>query len=324
MTARRGAGAHPTRGTGLRLPPPLLRAGIRQLGRRVLDPDLPWEVQRRRLDRISRMSPLPRGTQVEPTTMNGVHADVVTAGGTACERTVVHFHGGGYCVGSAGMVRGWAAELSAKAACRVVLPDYRLAPEHPHPAALEDARAVMKALVADTAPGLLVVSGDSAGGGLALATVLGMRDSGEELPAGCILISPWLDLGRNRSDRPDLVRRDVLLSPRWLEACAVAYAQPSNWADSSVSPLHASHRGLPPLLIQAANDDVLLPDADDMAASAAAAGVEVTYTRWPRMWHDFVLQAGLIAAADSALMQAAWFVKTATDAGVVRGTFLSG
>src|SRR5260370_25410183 len=116
MTARRGAGAHPTRGTGLRLPPPLLRAGIRQLGRRVLDPDLPWEVQRRRLDRISRMSPLPRGTQVEPTTMNGVHADVVTAGGTACERTVGHFPRGGYCVRSAGAVHGWAAEVCANAA----------------------------------------------------------------------------------------------------------------------------------------------------------------------------------------------------------------
>ena len=93
---------------------------------------------------------------------------MVTVGGARPERTVVHFHGGGYCVGSARTARAWAAHLSARAACRVVLPEYRLAPEHPHPAALEDARAVMKALLSDVAPTSVVVSGDSAGGGLAL------------------------------------------------------------------------------------------------------------------------------------------------------------
>jgi acetyl esterase/lipase len=110
---------------------------------------------------------------------------------------------------------------------------------------------------------------------------------------------------------PELVRRDVLLSPRWLEACAMAYAQ-SNWADPSVSPLLAAHGGLPPLLIQAGSDELLAPDAEQLAASASAAGVDVTYTRWPRMWHDFALQPGLLAAADSALSQAAWFVQTVT------------
>ncbi len=244
--------------------------------------------------------------------LNGIPAEVVSVGRTAPERTVVHFHGGGYCVGSAALARAWAAHLSARAACRVVLPEYRLAPAHPHPAALDDARKVIKALLGDTAPGSLVVSGDSAGGGLTMSCVLSLRDNGEELPAGCILISPWLDLARNRTAVPDLVRRDVLLSPRWLEACAAAYAPPSNWADPSVSPLHASHAGLPPLLIQAGCDDLLLPDADGMAASASAAGADVTYTQWPRMWHDFPLQAGLLAAANSAVMQAAWFVKKVT------------
>jgi len=144
---------------------------------------------------------------------------------------------------------------------------------------------------------------------LALALVLSMRDAGEELPAGVILLSPWLDLGRDRRAVPDLVRRDVLLSPDWLDACARAYADPSSWADPLISPLHAEHAGLPPLLIQAGADELLAPDAELLAASAAAAGVDVTYTRWPRMWHDFMLQAGLLAAADSAVTQASWFVR---------------
>jgi acetyl esterase/lipase len=218
-------------------------------------------------------------------------------------------------VGSARTVRTWAAHLSAQAGCRVVVPEYRLAPEHPYPAALDDARHVIKAV--QDSPGSVVVSGDSAGGGLALSAVLALRDAGEKLPAGCILISPWLDLGADRRARPELVRRDVLLSPDWLEACAAAYTHPSAWANPSVSPLHGGLGGLPPVLIQAGSDDLLAPDAESLAAAVSAAGglaggSDVTYTRWPGMWHDFALQAGLLAAADSALAQAAWFVRTVT------------
>ena len=100
----------------------------------------------------------------------------------------------------------------------------------------------------------------------------------------------------------------MVLTPDWLDACARAYAAPPAWAGPSVSPLRAGHAGLPPLLIQAGTDELLAPDAEALAASASAAGVDVTYTRWPRMWHDFVLQPGLLAAADSALAEAAWFV----------------
>jgi epsilon-lactone hydrolase len=312
MSTRHAAGARSFRTGGLSLPPPVVRPWVRQLGRRVFDPALPWEVQRRRLDRLTRASPLPKATTVVEKTISGVRAEVVEAGKASPERTVVHFHGGGYCVGSPGTARAWAAHLSAQAACRVVLPEYRLAPEHAHPAALDDARDVMKALLGDSAASTIVMSGDSAGGGLALSLLLELRDNGEELPAGCILISPWLDLGRSRRELPELMRRDVMLSPHWLEACAAAYAEPSKWASAAVSPLLASHGGLPPLLIQAGSDDLLAPDAEGMAASASAAGVDVTYTRWPRMWHDVALQPGLLAAADSALLQASWFVRSIT------------
>jgi len=291
-----------------RVPPAVMRLGVRQLGRRCLDPALPWPVQRARLDQLTRTSLLPRGTTIAEQEIAGTRAEVVSARDCDARQTVIHFHGGGYCVGSALTPRSWAAHLSAQAGCRVVLPQYRLAPEHPHPAALEDARAVLAALAGEDGPGSIVVSGDSAGGGLALALALSLREEGQDLPAGCILLSPWLDLGRDRRAVPDLVRRDVVLSPGWLEACARAYAAPAAWADPSVSPLHAALAGLPPLLIQAATDELLAPDADLLAASASAAGVDVTYTRWPRMWHDFVLQPGLLTAADSALAQAAWFV----------------
>ena len=291
-----------------------MRLGVRQLGRRCLDPALPWRVQRTRLDHLTGPALLPRGITVTAQSVAGVRAEVVSARGLVSPRTVVHFHGGGYCVGSARTARSWAAHLSALAGCRVVLPEYRLAPEHPYPAALEDAQAVVTALSAAADPGPLVLSGDSAGGGLALALALRTRDAVQRPPAGCILVSPWLDLGRDRRAIPDLVRRDLLLSPDWLRACARAYADPSAWAEPSVSPLRAAHAGLPPLLIQGATDDLLAPDAELLAASASAAGVDVTYTKWPRMWHDFALQPGLVAAADSALEQAAWFVARATAA----------
>jgi len=316
--------------TRLRLPPLVVRRSAGLLSH-VLDPRLPWEVQRSRLRRVMRPWPVPRETYVTETVLNGVLADVVTVGRPHDGRTVVHFHGGGYCVGSPGLARTWAAHLSAQAGCRVVLPDYRLAPEHPHPAALDDARAVMNAVLGQTAPASVVVSGDSAGGGLALAIALERRDAAQRDPAaaaadepppnpiaGCILVSPWLDLSADRRAVPDLVRRDAVLSPPWLDACAAAYAPAPRRSRPSVSPLLAAHHGLPPLLIQAGTDDLLAPDAERMAASASAAGVDVTYTRWPGMWHDFPLQPGLLAAADRALAQAAWFVQIVTTANGTR------
>jgi acetyl esterase/lipase len=316
MTAHTDTTARSAR-RGPRVPAAVMRFGARQIGRRCLDPALPWPLQRTRLDQLTGASVLPRGTTVDGQAIAGVPAKLVSAAAPGPERsrlTVIHFHGGGYCVGSARMVRSWAAYLSAQAGCRVVLPEYRLAPEHPYPAALEDARAVTDELLRETAPGSVVLSGDSAGGGLALALLMSMRDEGKDLPAGCILLSPWLDLGRDRRAVADLVRRDVLLSPGWLEACARAYADSSAWSDPLVSPLCAPHSGLPPLLIQAATSELLAPDAALLAASASAAGVDVTYSRWPGLWHDFALQPGLLAAADSALEQSAWFVRKAAAA----------
>ncbi|HEY7264600.1 MAG TPA: alpha/beta hydrolase [Trebonia sp.] len=305
----------------VRVPPAVVRAGARQVVRRVLNPRLPWEVQRRRLDKIMGSWPLPRGTSVTKTARNGVPVEVITgpASGTAAV-TVVHFHGGGYCVGSPAEARDWAAHLIARTGCRVVLPEYRLAPEHPYPAAVDDARQVVSAVLDDAASGTVVVSGDSAGGGLALGVALalpglaspGATDGAVRL-AGCILLSPWLDLTADWTAVPELVRRDVVLSPAWLEACAQAYVPAGDRAHPMVSPLYANLGGLPPLLIQCGTDDLLAPDSESLAARAEAAGVDVTYSRWPGMWHDFTLQPDIIAAGDSAIAQAAWFVTRVSE-----------
>jgi epsilon-lactone hydrolase len=315
----------------VRVPPALARLGARQVRRRVLNPRLPWEVQRRRLDKLVGSWPLPRGTSVVKTVWDGVLVEVVTAdqarprarsdgtgqasgsatGSTAV--TVVHFHGGGYCTGSPAEARDWAAHLTARTGCRVVLPDYRLAPEHPYPAAVDDARTVVSAALRAAAPGTVIVSGDSAGGGLALGTALalpGTTDGAARL-AGCILLSPWVDLTADWTAVPELVRRDVMLSPAWLEACARAYVPTGDRAHPMVSPLYANLADLPPLLIQCGTDDLVAPDSENLAVRAEAAGVDVTYSRWPGMWHDFVLQPDIIAAADSAVAQAAWFVARA-------------
>ena len=298
-----------------RVPAAVMRQGMRQIGKHCLNPALTWPVQRTRLDQATRATLLPRGTTVTKQAIGGVPAEIVSARGAPGTPTVIHFHGGGYCVGSANTARAWAAQLSARTGCRVIQPEYRLAPEHPYPAALDDARAVFGALAAETAPGQLVVSGDSAGGGLALALALSLREQGQPGPAGCVLLSPWLDLGRDRWAIPALVDSDVLLSPDWLDACARAYAAPDTWADPLVSPLHAEAAGLPPLLIQAGTSELLAPDAAALAARASTAGVDVSYSRWPHMWHDFSLQPGMLAAADSALAQATWFIAAVTAAG---------
>ena len=310
------------------VPLALVRLGARLVSRRIHNPHLPWGVQRRRLDKLMGPWPLPRGTSVTKAAVNGVPVEVITAGrarprtrsGSASQAarpasdtaavTVVHFHGGGYCVGSPAEARDWAAHLSARAGCRVVLPEYRLAPEHPFPAAVDDARAVLSGVLGEPASGTVIVSGDSAGGGLALgaALVLPGIPAGAARLAGCILLSPWLDLTADRAAVPELVRRDVVLSPAWLEACAQAYAPVADRAQPLVSPLHANLRGLPPLLIQCGTDDLLAPDAGNLAVRAAADGVDVTYTRWAGLWHDFALQPDITAAAGRALAQAAQFV----------------
>lgn len=298
-----------------RLPVPLVRPVVRLMGRFVFREDLPVATQRSRLATVTKTAALPSGVELTSRHLGGVEVDEVDSSGPRAEVVVVHLHGGGYVVGTPATSRAWAAALAASSGATVVLPDYRLAPEHPFPAALDDAAAVWKELTATVDPSAIVVSGDSAGGGLALALTARLRAEGSPLPAGLVLISPWLDLTANRRADRDLARRDPMLSAGWLERSADAYGASTPLTDAGISPLRGSLVGLPPTLVQAGADDILVPDSVRFARAAHEAGGDVTLSIANGLWHDFPMQAGMLAAADSAVRQAAAFIDRVTGPG---------
>ena len=294
------------------LPVPVARAAVRLMGRLVFREDLPYETQRSRLAGVAKSGTLPPGTTVTERRVGGVDADEVRHVSSSPDLVVVHFHGGGYVTGTPATSRSWAAPLAAATGATVVLPDYRLAPEHPFPAAPDDAYAVWKELTSGVDPSRIVVSGDSAGAGLALSLATRLRDEGSALPAGLVLISPWLDLSANRRSDADLVRRDVMLHPAWLERATDAYVGGADLDDPAISPLQGSVSDLPPILVQAGTDDILVPDAIALARGVREAGGEVTLSLGNGLWHDFPMQAGMLAAADGAIRQTAAFVGRVT------------
>lgn len=295
-----------------RPPVPVVRLAARLLGRFVFREDLPVETQRTRLATLAKTGALPTDVSVTTRQVGGVGAAELTHTSSRPDLLVVHLHGGGYIVGTPETPQTWAVPLAIQTGATVVLPDYRLAPEHPYPAALEDAAAVWKELSSSVDPGRIVLSGDSAGAGLAVALTARLRDEGSPLPAGLVLISPWLDLTANRRHDRELARRDPMLSAGWLERASDAYSGGTPLADPGISPLLGSLDGLPPALVQAGADDILISDAIGFARAVRAAGGDVTLSIGNGLWHDFPMQAGMLAAADAAVRQAAAFVARVT------------
>ncbi|MGI4857465.1 MAG: alpha/beta hydrolase fold domain-containing protein [Janthinobacterium lividum] len=225
-------------------------------------------------------------------------------------RTVLYLHGGAYLFCSPRTHRAITCALALHGLARVLAPDYRLAPEHPAPAALDDALAAYRSLLAEgVAPASIVVAGDSAGGGLALALLLALRDAGDPLPAAGVLFSPWTDLAVTGGTIERLAESDVLFDGRGVRAAARLYLAGMPDTDWRASPLYGDFTGLPPLLIQASDSEVLLDDARRVVEKARAAGVEVEFREWRGVPHAWQIFAGFLPEARVALHQAGDFIR---------------
>jgi len=272
------------------------------------------QVERTRavIRRVEPLLVLRRGVRVLAADGAPVAAEWVLPAGTAPRRTLLYLHGGAYLFCSPRTHRGITAFLARAIPARVLVPDYRLAPEHPFPAALDDALACVRWLAGSgMAAGELVVAGDSAGGGLALAAQLALRDAGEALPGRAALLSPWVDLAatgdsiRTNSDSDAWVYGDVVAPGATLYLGQTAANHPL------ASPLYADLKGLPPLLLHVSDSEVLLDDSTRLAERARAAGVSVTLRVWPglpHVWQGFV---PFIPEAASSLREIARFLAQA-------------
>ncbi len=264
------------------------------------------QARRRALELSARALRLPRAVTVTREQLGGVPAARFQHRDANPERAVLHLHGGAYTTCSSRTHAGFAAHLSVATGAPVHVPDYRLAPEHPYPAAIEDAVAAYRGLLeAGLASDQVAVSGDSAGGGLTLALCLRLRDLGEPLPTGLALLCPWLDLTLSGESLRRNLRRDAGLYGPSLRADAAAYCGSSDPLAPELSPLGADLEGLPPIHLQGAADDVLVSDADRFAKRARAAGVLSDYGRFEGVWHDFQLVAGPLGDADQAVLDIA-------------------
>ncbi len=227
--------------------------------------------------------------------------------------TLLYLHGGGYYFCSPTTHRPLVFALTARAGVRSFSAEYRLAPEHPFPAAHDDAFAAYASLLAaGVDPASIVVAGDSAGGGLALALLVALRDRGVPLPAGAVLFSPWTDLAATGETLRTNDGADPMFAGVALGRAARFYVGEASATDPYVSPLYAEMDGLPPLLIQAGSTEVLLDDSRRFAERAQAAGVDVELQVWPRMPHVWQMSVPFVPEAGRALDDAAAFVRRVT------------
>jgi epsilon-lactone hydrolase len=270
-----------------------------------IPPDSDVEEQRRLIREASLAQPLPPDVIVTAGALGGVPTAEITVDGIESRHVVLYFHGGVYVLEDAFLVAGLASQVGRRTQAKVFSVDYRLAPEHPYPAAVDDALAAYEALL-DTgiAPSDIVFAGESAGGGLAIATMVNARDHGLTLPAAAYVMSPYVDLtlaGATMETKRDL---DPLLSRELLEPRVADYTQGQDAARDLISPMFADLSGLPPLIIQAGSHEVLLDDALRLARAAAIADVEVTLDITPGVPHVFQSFSAMLDEAAAALDRA--------------------
>lgn len=258
------------------------------------------------------MVPPPEDTAFEPVDAGGVPAEWVRAPGVGNERAILYLHGGGYAIGSAFTVRNFVARLSAAVGAPALSIDYRLGPEHPFPAAVEDAVTAYRWLLEQGfEPGQIAVSGESAGGGLTVALLVALRDGGLPLPACAVPISPWLDMELTQQPSREAIEGD-LLTMEHLGLFAGWYLNGSDPRHPHANPLYADLTGLPPLLVMVGGHEVLLDDAKRLAERATAAGVDVTLEIAPEMIHIWHLFGPMFPEANEASDRAGAFIRSRT------------
>jgi acetyl esterase/lipase len=232
----------------------------------------------------------------------GVDAEWVSAPGAASDRVVLYLHGGGYLLGSVNTHRDLMGRVSRAARARVLGLNYRLAPENPFPAAVDDALAGYRWLLAQgIKPSRVAVAGDSAGGGLVVATLVAIRDAGLQAPAAAVCLSPWVDLEGIGGSMKTRAKADPIVQREGLVGMAQAYLQGKDPRTPLAAPLYADLKGLPPLLIQVGDAETLLDDSTRLADRARAAGVQVKLEVWPEMIHVWQLFAGFLPEGEQAI-----------------------
>jgi epsilon-lactone hydrolase len=284
-----------------------LDAILRQGG---LDNSGDVQTLRAALNEIMSHVPVAPDVQQTPVEIGGVDGIEVTIDGAATDNVILYFHGGVYVIGTAVASVPLVSELVRRAGSKAITLDYRLAPENPYPAAVDDARAAYEGLLKDGIdPGQIALAGESAGAGLAVTTLLALREAGLPLPSCAFLMSPYVDLTLSGETLIDREALDPVLTPDGLRARVPDYVGGADAADPLISPIFGDLSGLPPLLIQVGSHEVLLSDALRLAARAALSDVEVTLEVTPGVPHVFQGFAGLLDEAGAALDRAADFLK---------------
>lgn len=253
------------------------------------NPNATIEQSRAAMERISER--VASDVRCEPVSAGGIEAEWISAPGAAQDRVILYLHGGGYTAGSIQTHRAMVARIARASNARALAINYRLAPEHPFPAAVDDTTAAYRWLLSQGySPRKIVIAGDSAGGGLTLAALAALRDSRQPMPAAAVPISPWTDLEGSGDSIRTKAAKDPMVQQDGLAPSARAYAGNASLRNPLVSPLYADFRGFPPLLIQVGEAEILLDDATRVAERARAAGVAVELEVWdemPHVWHVF-------------------------------------
>ncbi|MDQ7064780.1 MAG: alpha/beta hydrolase [candidate division KSB1 bacterium] len=289
----------------------ILHSTLLALSRRLNRRYATLESRRQRLERFARLIPMPRGVR-RTAAMDSFPAEWLVPAGAPEDAAILYLHGGGYVMGSIRTHRALAARIARAAGVKCLTIGYRLAPEHPFPAALEDAhRAYGWLLQQKIPPQRLVVAGDSAGGGLALALLLFLRDRGEPLPAAAVCLSPWTDLAGTGDSIRSKAAVDPIVPVAALDYVARQYLHGENPKNPYASPLYGDLHGLPPLFIHVGTHEVLLDDSLRLAEKARAAGVRVTLDIWPDMMHVWHFFAPFLPEARQAIGNIGAFIRKA-------------